>query len=48
MKVKCRSRLLLGYFGEKETQECGKCDYCRAKKDVGARHYGATAIMKTV
>ena len=32
----CRSRLLLGYFGEKETQECGKCDYCRAKKAVAA------------
>ena len=30
----CRSRLLLGYFGEKETPECGKCDYCRSKKAV--------------
>ena len=32
----CRSRLLLGYFGEKEAHECGKCDYCRAKKAVSA------------
>ncbi len=30
----CRSRLLLGYFGENETVDCGKCDYCRSKKAV--------------
>lgn len=24
----CRSQLLLSYFGEKESQRCGKCDVC--------------------
>jgi ATP-dependent DNA helicase RecQ len=24
----CRSQLLLAYFGEKESQRCGKCDVC--------------------
>ncbi len=28
----CRSRLLLHYFGEKEAQDCGICDYCLDKK----------------
>lgn len=27
-KSKCRSRQLLAYFGENETQRCGKCDVC--------------------
>lgn len=27
----CRSRVLLRYFGEKETQDCGRCDVCRNK-----------------
>ncbi len=27
-KVRCRSRILLGYFGEKNTNNCGACDYC--------------------
>ena len=24
----CRSQLLLAYFGEAESEPCGKCDYC--------------------
>lgn len=27
-KSSCRSQLLLGYFGQKDSQPCGKCDYC--------------------
>lgn len=29
---KCRSRLLLDYFGEKEACDCGKCDVCLSHK----------------
>lgn len=29
---RCRSQLLLEYFGEKATQPCGCCDVCRAKR----------------
>ena len=25
---KCRSAMLLGYFGEKNARPCGRCDYC--------------------
>lgn len=31
----CRSRMLLRYFGEKETDNCGCCDTCLAKKSTG-------------
>lgn len=29
IKEECRSRLLLKYFGESRTHNCGICDYCR-------------------
>lgn len=28
----CRMRLILGYFGEKEKESCGKCDICLSKQ----------------
>ncbi|MBC8398136.1 MAG: RecQ family ATP-dependent DNA helicase [Flavobacteriales bacterium] len=31
-KDSCRSRLLLHYFGEQESEKCGKCDYCINEK----------------
>ncbi len=27
----CRSRLLLKYFGQEETEDCGQCDVCRSR-----------------
>ena len=30
--TKCRSRILLTYFGEKETSKCGQCDICLKEK----------------
>lgn len=32
-KYICRSRILLTYFGEKGTKDCGTCDVCRSRKD---------------
>jgi ATP-dependent DNA helicase RecQ len=29
----CRSKILLKYFGEKDTAECGHCDVCLSKKN---------------
>ena len=29
---RCRSRMLLEYFGQKDAQDCGLCDVCRARK----------------
>ena len=31
----CRSRLLLRYFGETKTQNCGSCDVCELEDTVG-------------
>lgn len=28
----CRSRFLLDYFGQKESEDCGNCDVCRARR----------------
>ena len=30
----CRSRYLLGYFGQTETDDCGTCDVCRSSKGI--------------
>lgn len=30
----CRSRVLLSYFGENETHDCGQCDVCLSRKKV--------------
>ena len=31
-KDECHSRFLLNYFGEKDAQDCGKCEVCLARK----------------
>ena len=30
---KCRSKILLNYFNQKEVENCGQCDVCRAKQE---------------
>ncbi|MGZ5302528.1 MAG: RecQ family ATP-dependent DNA helicase, partial [Bacteroidia bacterium] len=31
---RCRSKILLNYFGEKSDENCGHCDYCLKKKET--------------
>ncbi len=45
---KCRSQVLLGYFGEKETLRCGKCDVCTKRNDLGLSVYEFDLIIEDI
>ncbi len=38
-QTKCRSQLLLEYFGEKEVPRCGKCDVCQSRNELNLSKY---------
>lgn len=42
----CRSRMLLSYFGEKNTHDCGTCDVCLSKNQTGLNNYEFNTIRK--
>ncbi|WP_075557657.1 RecQ family ATP-dependent DNA helicase [Parabacteroides timonensis] len=48
----CRSRMLITYFGEKDTSDCGCCDVCLAKNDSGLNNHTFNtirdALLKTL
>jgi ATP-dependent DNA helicase RecQ len=45
---KCRSRLLLSYFDETETENCGACDVCLDKKKSVFTYEEFEAIMAEI
>lgn len=45
---KCRSQLLLAYFGETNSEPCGDCDICRQKKQKQLSQKEFDAIAKAV
>lgn len=44
----CRSRMLLQYFGEFSSDNCGMCDYCISKNDLGISHTKMDQIRQFV
>lgn len=44
----CRSRMLLSYFGENKSSDCGQCDVCLAKSDTGINNYKFSAITEKI
>lgn len=42
----CRSRILLNYFDEKNTKDCGQCDVCLSKNNSGISNYEYNQIKQ--
>jgi ATP-dependent DNA helicase RecQ len=45
---KCRSQLLLMYFGDKNPYRCGKCDICRQRNELNISTYEFDKIVEEI
>lgn len=45
---RCRSQLLLAYFGEKESLRCGKCDVCRERNRLDINELEFDNILERI
>jgi ATP-dependent DNA helicase RecQ len=45
---KCRSQLLLQYFGEAESVRCGKCDVCMERNELNVSKYEFDAVCEQI
>ncbi len=45
---KCRSQLLLEYFGEDDSYRCGNCDVCNRRNELGLSKYEFDVILKEI
>ena len=43
--TKCRSELLMQYFGEKNTSRCGNCDVCRKRNELNLSSYSFDLLL---
>jgi ATP-dependent DNA helicase RecQ len=43
---KCRSQLLLAYFGEKDSFRCGECDVCQKRNELDISKYEFDLIIE--
>jgi ATP-dependent DNA helicase RecQ len=46
--LKCRSQMLLAYFGETDAPPCGTCDVCKAKESLQMTDFEFETISKRV
>ena len=47
-KSKCRSQILLSYFGEAESNRCGQCDVCQSKNTLELSQFEFDQISSQV
>jgi len=45
---KCRSQQLLGYFGEKTSKRCGRCDVCIERNKLGLNEMEFDGVLKLI
>ena len=45
---KCRSIMLLEYFGDKKGVRCGQCDNCQARNELGLSEYEFDIILEQI
>ncbi len=45
---RCRSQMLLRYFGEDKSKACGCCDYCLSKNEKGVSNYEFFEIKEAI
>jgi ATP-dependent DNA helicase RecQ len=43
--AKCRSQILLSYFGEKNSFRCGQCDVCKRRNELDMSNYEFDLIL---
>jgi len=46
--TRCRSQLLLEYFGESKSRRCAMCDICEKRSDTGVSEYKFNEILDRV
>lgn len=46
--AKCRSTILLEYFGEKESTRCGQCDVCQRRNELELSKYEFDLILNEI
>ncbi|MGC9343743.1 MAG: RecQ family zinc-binding domain-containing protein, partial [Bacteroidales bacterium] len=47
-ETRCRSTILLEYFGEKDVTRCGKCDVCQQRNELEMSKYEFDIILKEI